>query len=85
MDYTKSAYRPFGYSGPRTPGEPAMTNLEPKLIVKLTSAPSATMRLEGFFEREDPESRNGNASPFVQPESYATSKDHVRSSNVRYT
>jgi hypothetical protein len=62
-----------------------MTNLEPKLIVKLTSAPSATMRLEGFFEREDPESRNGNASPFVQPESYATSKDHVRSSNVRYT
>jgi outer membrane receptor protein involved in Fe transport len=85
VDYFRNTYRPFRFTGPRPPGEPAVENHEPRLLLKLSAAPSAAMRLEGFIERHDGRSYNTNAGPAVSPEAVANSRNAERLYNLRYT
>jgi hypothetical protein len=85
-EYFRNAWRPGGYStGPRTPEEPKAVQTERKALVKLTTAPTRAMRIEGFLEREELDSRNGNASPLVRPEARAMFAARRDFHNVRVT
>ena len=85
-EYHKNAWRPGGYvNRPRLPDEPQAILREDKLLLKLTTAPSKTTRLEGYLEREDSESLNGNATPLTQPEALASRDAPQRLQNLRFT
>jgi hypothetical protein len=85
VDYFRNTYRPFSFQGPRAPGEPAVENHQPKLLLKLTAAPAPAMRLEGFVERHEVRSYNSNAGLGVTPDALSNTQNPEQLYNLRYT
>jgi len=71
----RNILRPQGFATvAKTAGEPRNTNDEGNLIVKLTAAPSSSMRAEGYFARTALDVLGTNASPFVLPEALGSGR-----------
>ena len=85
VDYYRFGYRPSSFTGPRPSNEPASSTREPRLLAKLSTAPTATMRLEGFVEHDNGRSLNDNVGLGVPPEAVSSSRYPSRAYNVRYT
>ncbi len=85
FDYFRQSYRAFGFTGPRSEDEPAFTQQEPRLLAKLSVAPTSALRIEGFVERLDGSSRNDNAGPSVAPEARSSSQYPQAFYNLRAT
>lgn len=86
FDYYRDSQRPFGFSdAPRAPDEPAALTREPKVLLKLTAAPAARLRLEGYVSHVNATATNANAGPLVRPEATGVSDNPTRMGNVRLT
>lgn len=86
LEYAKSAQRPFSFAGvPRTKNEPTKLSRDPRLLLKLTGAPSSALRLEGFVSLRRSRTVNGNASPLVRPEALSTATFPEHMQNARLT
>jgi hypothetical protein len=86
VDYFRYARRSAAFASlPRTPDEPHTLTREPKVLLKLTAAPTRISRLEGFFARDDSIGTNSNAGPLVRPEALASFKTPSRTGNLRLT
>ena len=85
LDYYRFAYRPPSFTGPRPFNEPASSTREPRLLAKLSTAPTATMRLDGFVEHDNGRSLNDNVGLGVPPEAVSSSRYPSRAYNLRYT
>ena len=85
-EYYKFERRPASFSSlPRTPDEPRALTREPKLLIKLTAAPTRSARLEGYIEYDNSKSTNTNAGPLVLPEALAFFERPARMANARLT
>ena len=67
-----------------TADEPAASTREPRLLLKLSAAPRASMRLEGFVEHDGGRSFNDNVGLGVPPEAVSSSRYPQRVYNLRY-
>jgi len=85
LDYYRFAYRPPSFTGPRPAAEPAASTREPRLLIKLSTAPAATMRLEGFVEHDNGRSLNDNVGIGVPPEAVSSTRYPSSIYNLRYT
>jgi carboxypeptidase family protein len=84
VEYFKYARRPAAFaSSPRTDDEPRALTREPKMLVKLTAAPTRSLRLEGYVEYEDTKVTNTNAGPLVRPEALASVQQPAHADNLR--
>lgn len=73
LDSYRNVQRTFAFSTlSRTPDEPRSTNTDPRAIVKMTGAPSGSVRLEGFVSGRWSRTVNGNAGPLVAPDALST-------------
>lgn len=70
---------------PLTPDEPLAEWRQRRVIGKLTTAPSASMRLEGYVIDSRGGALNGNASPAVSLEALGAFDDSQRLDNLRWT
>ena len=84
-DYFRQSYRSFGYTGPRPQDEPLYVQSEPRLLLKLSTAPASGLRVEGFVERLDGSTRNENAGPSVAPEARSSTQYPQAFYNLRTT
>ena len=86
VDYFRYARRSAAFATvPRTPDEPHTLTREPKVLLKLTGAPTRASRIEGFFARDDSIGTNTNAGPLVRPEALASFETPSRTGNLRLT
>jgi len=83
-DYHRFAYRPPSFTGPRPADEPAASTREPRLLLKLSAAPRARMRLEGFVEHDSGRSFNDNVGLGVPREAVSSSRYPQRVYNLRF-
>ena len=65
--------------------EPIYTQSEPRVLLKLSTAPASALRLEGFVERLDGSTRNDNAGPSVTPEATSSTQYPQAFYNLRAT
>lgn len=70
---------------PRTPGEPVSSITEQRSMAKLTGAPTAAVRLEGFFTHNGLDGHGLNAGPLVRPEATTTQERADAIWNLRLT
>lgn len=70
---------------PRAAGEPFSSITEQRSIVKLSAAPWAATRMEGFFAHTDTEGAGLNAGPLVRPEATTSQERGDAMWNVRLT
>ena len=86
FEYYKNAQRPFSFANvARTPDEPRYVTQEPKVLFKLSAAPSSRIRLEGYFEYDTSRYTGGNAGPLTRPEALNGGDNPERLGNVRLT
>lgn len=70
---------------PRAPGEPFSSITEQRSMVKLTAAPWAATRLEGFFTHNGLDGEGLNAGPLVRPEATSSQDRGDAMWNLRLT
>lgn len=70
---------------PRSSDEPLVEQREWKSLLKISSAPTPGMRLEGYVSEGRGSSRNGNASPFVTADALGSFHSGRSLSNLRWT
>jgi outer membrane receptor protein involved in Fe transport len=80
VQYFKNEYRPFGYEG-----EGATLERDRRALLKLTAAPSASTRVEGFIEHDRYDLEGGDLNAFTLLEASDSGRRPDTNWNVHFT